>query len=150
MKIGNKAEEFTQNWLKAFKEVIQDNIGFMSFDFERHEFACHCGCGFDAVDHVLLLILQDLRCQFGEIIINSGCRCEAHNLAVGGSHGSQHTKGMAADFHSPVREATPYQIVKYLEKLYPNQYGIGRYEDYVHLDVKPGGARRWHGKARSK
>lgn len=43
-------------------------------------------------------VLEPVRRLYGPLIITSGFRSEAVNKAVGGAKGSQHTKGMAADF----------------------------------------------------
>ena len=109
--------------------------------FKRHEFACGCGCGFSAVDVELLEALEDVREHFNQpITINSGCRCEAHNRAVGGEPNSMHTKGIAADF--VVRGVSPAKVHQYLTGKYPNEYGIGLYRTWVHLDVR-GEKARW-------
>ena len=43
-------------------------------------------------------VLQPLRDHLGEpVVINSGFRSQAVNMAVGGANNSQHTKGEAAD-----------------------------------------------------
>ncbi len=109
--------------------------------FKRAEFACNCGCGFSAVDVELLEVLEDVREHFNQpITINSGCRCEAHNKAVGGEVRSKHTQGIAADF--VVRGVSPAKVHQYLVGKYPNEYGIGLYKTWVHLDVR-GEKARW-------
>ena len=73
-------------------------MGDLSEHFSREEMACKCGCGLDTVDAELLSLLEKIRAHFDRpITINSGCRCEAHNRAVGGSKNSQHLIGRAAD-----------------------------------------------------
>ena len=67
--------------------------------FKRSEFACKCGCGFDTVDSILLETLEAVRLHFKvPVTITSGCRCLAHNAAVGGAKASQHTLGRASDY----------------------------------------------------
>jgi uncharacterized protein YcbK (DUF882 family) len=84
-------------------------MGDLTKNLSRHEFACQCGCGFDTVDHDLPGILQEVADHFLELAdrntvlrvmidIKSGNRCEAHNLAEGGSSKSRHMWGRAADF----------------------------------------------------
>ena len=118
-------------------------MGDVSHNFSREEFACSCGCGFDAVDVELLEVLEDVRDQFNTPIrINSGCRCESHNKAVGGSSNSQHIKGKAVDFI--VIGANQTDVAVYLENIYPNKYGVGRYNGRTHIDVRNNKAR-WRG-----
>ncbi|WP_319525690.1 D-Ala-D-Ala carboxypeptidase family metallohydrolase [uncultured Desulfosarcina sp.] len=111
-------------------------VGQLSEHFFRHEFACKCGCGFDTVDAELIRVLEDLRTEFGDrkIKINSGCRCEAHNQAEGGSSGSMHLQGKATDFRVDGVDADA--VADFLENLYPNCYGIGRYNGRTHIDVR--------------
>ena len=45
--------------------------------------------------------LQSIRDRWGPVVVNSGYRSEAVNLAVGGSSTSQHCKGEAADIRTP-------------------------------------------------
>lgn len=106
--------------------------------FSRKEFACKCGCGFDAVDTELLDVLTDVREKFGPVTITSGNRCPKHNAAVGGVHNSKHTKGIAADIQTP---ASPKHVQDYLEAKYSGKYGIGRYTSWTHIDVREEPAR---------
>jgi len=106
--------------------------------FERSEFACKCGCGFDAVDAELLEVLTDVRETFGPVSITSGNRCKKHNKTIGGAEESQHTKGMGADYKT---KAAPESVQEYLETKYPDKYGIGRYPNRTHIDVRSTKAR---------
>lgn len=122
-------------------------MGNISKNLSRHEFACQCGCGFDTVDFELAQVIQDSADHFAEelgvekvsVAINSGCRCEAHNAAEGGSKGSKHKLGIAADYR--IGGVTADAVADYLEKKYPNKYGIGRYNGRTHVDVRAGKAR---------
>lgn len=108
-------------------------------NFSRHEFACRCGCGFDAVDVELLEVLQDVRDHFeAPVTVTSGCRCPTRNRAVGGERKSMHLNGMAADI--VVEGVTPETVVNYLVTKYYT-YGIGLYSDWVHIDVRDAKAR---------
>lgn len=108
--------------------------------FKREEFACKCGCGFDTVDTELLDILDDVREYFNApVTINSACRCEKHNEEVGGSKGSQHKLGRAADI--VVRGKTPEEVHDYLDSKYPDSYGLGRYSTFTHIDSRDNKAR---------
>jgi uncharacterized protein YcbK (DUF882 family) len=108
--------------------------------FSREEFACACGCGFAAVDHELLWVLEDVRTTYGKPVhINSGCRCKEHNARVGGEEDSQHMKGTAADI--TVEGLSPAKVQQYLTSKYPGRYGIGSYKNFTHIDVRPRMAR---------
>lgn len=73
-------------------------MGDLSEHFSKAEFACKCGCGFDAVSRELVDILEASRQKTGlPYHINAGCRCPAHNAAVGGKPNSAHLRGLAAD-----------------------------------------------------
>jgi uncharacterized protein YcbK (DUF882 family) len=109
--------------------------GYLSENFSRPEFACRCGCGFDTVDVELVRVLQMLRNAFGKVVeITSGCRCEKWNREVQGAIRSRHLWGQAADF--AVYDTTPDQVVEYLEANFPDRYGVGKYPEWVHLDVR--------------
>lgn len=108
--------------------------------FKRGEFACKCGCGFSVVDVELLEVLTDVRKHFNlPITINSACRCEEHNKAVGGADGSKHKLGIAADI--VVRGVSPNTVHEYLVNKHPGRYGIGKYNTFTHIDVRDGNAR---------
>lgn len=97
-------------------------------------------CGGDVVDAELLQVLEDIREYFGcPVVINSGFRCWIHNKREGGSATSQHLLGKAADIvvigvHADV-------VAHYLERIYPDKYGIGRYLGRTHIDVRQNKAR---------
>lgn len=115
-------------------------MGDLSDHFSRREFACHCGCGFDAVSPELIEVLEQARRYFASpIVINSGCRCAQHNHAVGGTPGSQHQLGTAADI--VVTHTSAAIVADYFEQTYPTQYGIGRYKTFTHIDVRKTSAR---------
>ncbi len=47
-------------------------------------------------------ILEPLRAMLGRVVtVSSGYRCDELNGLIGGVHGSQHTKGQAADIKVP-------------------------------------------------
>lgn len=116
----------------------------ISSHFGRSEFACRCGCGFDTVDIELIEALETVRQYFmAPVVITSGCRCEKHNLDIGGSYNSQHTKGRAADFK--VQGHTPQEVHNFLTRTYKDKYGIGLYDGWNHLDTRSGKKARWNG-----
>ena len=71
-------------------------MGDMTKNFSRAEFACKCGCGLCNPDPELVKKLEKFRTLCGNkpMNINSACRCEKHNKAVGGSTKSQHLMGI--------------------------------------------------------
>ena len=112
--------------------------GQLSKHFDRKEFVCKCGCGFSTVDAELVRVLENVREVLGNlpITINSGCRCKSYNKKVGGAPKSFHTKGKACDF--TVKGVAPGAVADCLEYIYPNAYGIIRYNTFTHLDVRYG------------
>lgn len=114
---------------------------FEGLNFARREFACKCGCGFDAVDAELLGVLEQLRADLGNraVSITSACRCDNHNRFVGGARNSVHKQGKAADIK--VTGITPSRVADYLEHAYPGRYGVGRYASFTHIDVRESPAR---------
>ena len=86
-------------------------------NFERDEFICPCGCGFDDVDPLLVSTLQRLRDEVQRpVVVNSGCRCRSHNAAVKGAPQSQHIRGKAADIK--IEGMTSREIFDVLRRLY--------------------------------
>lgn len=116
----------------------------LSNNFSRHEFKCNCGdCDYDTVDAELVVVLQGLREAYNaRVTITSGNRCPAYNKEVGGSNKSYHVRGRAADI--VVEGISPDEIYQYLEWKYPDQYGLGYYEDFTHIDTRSKKAR-WRG-----
>ena len=115
----------------------------LSEHFFREEFECPCHCGFNTVDTELLEILETVRKHFNAAVtINSGCRCKSHNAHVGGSANSQHRRGRAADITVDGVSATLVQ--SYLQGRYREEYGIGCYANFTHVDSRDEKAR-WHG-----
>lgn len=113
----------------------------LSRNFKRGEFACRCGCGFDTVDFRLIEGLQRLRDIVGEpIVVNSGCRCAAHNAEMGGSPKSQHLLGKAADI--VIRNYRPAMVANMAATLAEfADGGIGIYATFTHVDVRHGRSR---------
>jgi uncharacterized protein YcbK (DUF882 family) len=116
----------------------------LSQHFWRREFACKCGCGFDTVDAVTLDVLELVRMHFdAPVTITSGCRCPAHNEREGGSAGSQHMRGRAADI--VVEGVAPAVVYAYLQRHWPDRLGLGRYPTFTHVDTRTDGPARWSG-----
>lgn len=109
--------------------------------FKRKEFACKCGCGFDAVDAELLNLLTWIREHFNApVTITSAARCPTHNKNVGGAKASQHIHAKAADFQ--IKGFTPQEVQAELNKSLPkDKYGLGYGKTFTHIDVREKAAR---------
>lgn len=113
-------------------------MGDISKNFSRDEHACECGCGFDTVDVELNYVLQvHIRDYFNkEVTISGPNRCFERNIATpGASRDSLHVEGKAADIK--VKDTSPQAVYTYLDRKFPNKYGIGLYPNRVHIDVRP-------------
>jgi len=115
----------------------------ISAHFARSESACKCGCGFATVDVESITVLEDLRHFFDRPVnIQSGCRCPVYNLRINGAKKSYHLVGQAHDI--TITQCPPDMVARYLDKKYPDKYGIGNYLNFTHIDVRPIKAR-WQG-----
>ena len=107
--------------------------------FVPEEFHCSC-CGRGKVVQELVYILTAVRVKFDKpVTITSGYRCPAHNREVGGKRWSQHLLGYAADIQ--VEDVDPEIVYNFLNELFPNSLGLGKYETFTHVDVRPRKAR---------
>lgn len=128
-------------------------MGDLSRNLSRHEFSCLCGCGFDTVDVVLVRILQQVCFEFSQrtgkrvyIIITGPNRCAAHNATIpGAGKNSQHIYGRAADFRLKTEDGDipPQEVYDYIDKTFPDRYGLGIYSNRVHFDTRTNGPARW-------
>lgn len=109
--------------------------------FKAAEFMCKCGnCSLIKISTELKAVLELVRLRFdAPVTITSGYRCETHNANVGGAPQSKHLYGIAADIK--VKNAHPDTVYAFLDETFPNQYGIGLYKGWVHIDVRPTKAR---------
>jgi len=115
-------------------------MGDLSNHFNRSEFACKSGCGYDTVDYALLRAVEAIRERFGvPVTITSGCRSPAHNEAVGGVKDSQHVRGRAADLQ--VSGVPPDDVADFAEGL--KGISVGRYNSFTHIDSRSGPVARW-------
>lgn len=117
-------------------------MGDISKNFNRSEFACKCGCGFDACDIELIGVLEETRKRFGNraVRVHSPNRCVKYNATIkGAAKHSKHTKGIACDFS--IQGVSPKEIYDYLDSTYKNCYGLGLYSSWVHFDVRKEKAR---------
>ena len=114
-------------------------MGNISKNFNRVEFACQCGCGFDTVDAETLKYLENIREHFNKPLrITSAARCHDHNKSVGGADKSMHKAGRACDIQIDL--TAPSDIADYAESL---GLSVGRYKTFTHIDTRTGLAARW-------
>jgi len=106
----------------------------LTSNFSLHEFQCKDGSHQVRLHPLLLAHLQQLRTTLGRpITITSGYRNPSHNKAVGGSPTSQHLLGTAADIQ--VAGITIDQLARHATEI--GFTGIGRYPNFLHVDVRP-------------
>jgi len=120
--------------------------GQLSANFNISEFGCrHCGAVPTGMPPARLVqILQAIRDHFAApVTINSGHRCKVHNANVKGARNSRHLVGDAADIM--VRGVTPRAVHAYAETLLAGTGGLGLYNTFTHIDVRPGPPARWRG-----
>ncbi len=115
-------------------------MGDLSKHFNKSEFACKCGCGLADPAPELVLKLEEFRelCGNKPVNINSACRCAKHNAKVGGTKNSYHVKCMAADIKK-MPHLTIDEMAKFAEQA--GFRGIGKYNTFIHVDVRPTPAR---------
>lgn len=115
----------------------------LSGNFKVKEFACKDGSDVTFIAPDLIDVLQKIRNHFGKAVhINSGYRTPAYNKKVGGATYSQHLYGTAADIR--INGVEPKDIADYAETLLLSTGGIGRYKNFVHVDVREKKSR-WNG-----
>lgn len=108
------------------------------------------------IDTALVKLLEKLYKHFNctSIIISSGYRTSAHDIAVGGSGRGYHVKGQAADFccYDKNKKAIPSsKVVLYLEdiKCYGIGYRCGSSDIYTHADTRAESSKWWGDEARN-
>lgn len=121
--------------------------GDLSTNFSKIEFACQgtdCCGGTAAADSRLIGALQAFRDRVGQPVhVTSGFRCLRHNRTVGSNDSSQHPRGYAADI-SMLPDMTIDQMAEVAEEIEAFRYGgIGKYDFFLHFDVRPDGPSRW-------
>ena len=122
-------------------------MGDLTKNISRHEIACKCGCGLDAMDYITIKVVQETCDHYAKVMgikkvvvaITSGCRCLDYNDSIGSSPASQHPKCKAMDF--VISGVSPLLVYEYLDNKYPDQYGMGKYNDFTHFDSRDVRAR---------
>ena len=108
--------------------------------FDRSEFACKCGCGFDTVDYGLIKVLEYIREQFERpVAILSRCRWPDYNASatVGGAPNSQHMVGRACDIR--VLGIDPQLVYELADQMEVG--GLGEYSTFADIHRSLGYAR---------
>lgn len=102
--------------------------------FKEKEFDCAC-CGKNLMEPEFLFVLDQVRHVAGiPFIVNSGYRCPHHNKDVGGTPGSAHVSGYAADIKA-ITADQQFKIVSAALKVGINRIGVAK--TYIHLDADP-------------
>ncbi|MCD6327864.1 DUF882 domain-containing protein [bacterium] len=112
-------------------------------NFYPEEFACKC-CGKVMILSDLWQAIQLIRnTAMRPVIINSAYRCPPHNAEIGGSEGSDHIHGFAADIHVP--GLTADEVGEIAARLSETIKRIGVYmnQDFVHIGVRNRGPGTW-------
>lgn len=111
--------------------------------FLCEEFSCPC-CGVTLMDRNFMIALNQLRALAGRPIrINSGFRCFSHNFAIGGTPGSYHMAGKAADIvivGLTLNEMV--ELAKQVEAFRDGGIGVYYKKGFVHVDSR-GRRARW-------
>lgn len=111
----------------------------LSAHFDSSEFICKCGCGKSNISNELVQKLEQLYSLMGAaaIIVNSGCRCPAHSVSVGGGKTDAHTRGIAADIAVRKQNGGYYtgeDIAEAAERI--GFTGIGIMSNACHVDIR--------------
>ena len=116
--------------------------------FRRSEFLCRgflvgiCNCGCDTVDKLTFEYLMASRIFFDKpLIITSACRCLIYNRHIGSDDSSQHLKFRAVDHY--IVGVSAEDLYKFYSSKFGTKYGLGLYNDFVHIDTRSDGPSRW-------
>ena len=119
----------TIEWLKYTKGA---NMGDLTANFNRAEYACKCGCGKDNIKDELATKVQLVRDILNRPIkINSGIRCSNHNTTINATPTSSHIDGWAADL-GYTGSAARYELLNAAFQVFDR---IGIAKTFIHVDV---------------
>ena len=115
----------------------------LTLHFNSDELECHCNTKHtNSIHQGLLEKLEALRKLVGGAIkVNCAYRCETHNQNIGGVKDSQHLRGFAADIVVPGLDT----LNLYGLACKAGFNGVGLYDNFVHVDVRPGPFTTWRG-----
>jgi zinc D-Ala-D-Ala carboxypeptidase len=126
----------------VFSKKIKDIQ--LSAHFKLSEFRCHDGSSVVLVNPKLVQALETLRVKLNKpITIYSAYRTLSYNKRVGGVRDSQHTLGNAADIHVSGMDPAAVAKVAISAGLFK---GVGIYDTFTHVDVRPRLVNRCHRK----
>ena len=113
----------------------------LSDHFKAYEFRCHDNTRVIVLNKALLDLLETIREHYKRpVSIFSAYRTVHYNSQLkNSSPKSQHCLGNAADIS--VKGVAPASVYKWLNEKYPNSLGIGIYDTFVHVDVRPDKSR---------
>jgi len=101
--------------------------------FKDSEVGCRCGCGLlptlEAIERLYALRLMYRK----PIIVNSGSRCNNHNMRVNGAVNSPHLRGNAFDLR--VNDPVTFKELEYLSTL-AGFKRIARGANFLHVDIE--------------
>lgn len=134
-------------------------MGDLTANLSVWEFACKCkypDCNGKRVAHMPLVLTLQKACDYFlkyydakkvSIEISGPNRCAKHNADEGGAPNSTHVDYIAADIKIKVLLADkwypvpPETMYEYFDKTYPNSYGVGLYDNRIHVDTRSERAR---------
>ena len=121
-------------------KIENDDMRLSELYFSDTEIRCKCGCKGVKLNHIFDQKLFKLRKDVGvPMIVNSCCRCEKHNKAVGGNARSLHVYDKP--FH-PTKGTCAIDIrrgkndVKILLEAWDSDFSIGVTPTFFHLDAR--------------
>ena len=119
--------------MKQFKENKEKIITWKDIKhFKKEEFNCKDGSEANEMNLQFVKILDNIREEYGKMVITSGYRTKSWNLKVGGVRNSAHTKGLAADILCK-DSLHRYRLVGAAIRNGIKRMGIGK--DFIHLDA---------------
>lgn len=104
--------------------------------FNDSEIRCKCGCGSKATLPGWLEAMDNLRADYGAMIITSFCRCTIHNEKVGGKPASYHISdginggNCAAD----IKIESPIARAMFVKLALIHNMSVGINDKFIHID----------------
>ena len=117
-------------------------------NFSYQELCCPC-CERLEIDEQFLTALQEIRDAVGRPFkINSGYRCESHNMLIGGARTSKHLLGCAVDISTGNWAASDlhyliFEITSYHSDDHELNTGLGIYPYHIHFDLRIDDESAW-------